>query len=295
MFNEAIRAIFPERHSHGNYPRLSRPSGDLIYAWTESSSHQCLLEHSCYLPEKVWLSEATGGVRYLTLLRDPRVHLHRLLKRFVYAPIANGMSPYSVRDANRRLEDMRNCADHGPSLEVRKAVPDFYLTHVSSDIVGERKWDRSTTVDWLRANPFARNLQAQFMAGWPNAFTTDAEARQQAAEWLGEAAIASLATNFTWFGIVERWDDSMSLLAHTLCLTGAQEAELRRNHGKYEPPPPDYFEKQAQDVPTELRAGIRELNPADFVLYEAALRLFEARLAQMRSDRSKGVRCFPAS
>lgn len=76
---------------------------------------------------------------------------------------------------------------------------------------------------------------------------------------------------FVFVGIVERFDDSMDLLAKALSWPKVQDYETRNTSP----------EKLChEDIPKELLTKITELNQADIELYEYACRLFEKRLGK---------------
>ncbi|EGB02903.1 hypothetical protein AURANDRAFT_68461, partial [Aureococcus anophagefferens] len=133
-----------------------------------------------------------GAVVTVHVLREPVTWLWRTLMRFSYMP---------VEGAARRGSRTASGATHR----------------------GRARGEPASA--WLERNPFAWNMQAQFLAGRPrfDCNRTLAAARDDAdpeallpraeAELADEAALA--------FGLFERLEDSAQLIAHALCLPKA--------------------------------------------------------------------------
>ena len=236
-----------------------------------------------------------GAVVTVHVLREPVTWLWRTLMRFSYMPV-EGAARRGSRTAS------------GATLRGRaRGEP------VSA---------------WLDRNPFAWNMQAQFLAGRPrfDCNRTLAAARNDAdpegllpraeAELADEAALA--------FGLFERLEDSAGLIAHALCLPKATlVAGVRRGDGRRpavedprgaREPRPRRAPPRAPRGPrrgagaagaggaepyhgavldADERARIAARMRLDRELYGYAARLFDDRVARMRRDEAAGATCRP--
>ena len=236
-----------------------------------------------------------GAVVTVHVLREPVTWLWRTLMRFSYMPV-EGAARRGSRTAS------------GATLRGRaRGEP------VSA---------------WLDRNPFAWNMQAQFLAGRPrfDCNRTLAAARNDAdPEGLLPRAEAELADETALaFGLFERLEDSAGLIAHALCLPKATlVAGVRRGDGRRpavedprgaREPRPRRAPPRAPRGPrrgagaagaggaepyhgavldADERARIAARMRLDRELYGYAARLFDDRVARMRRDEAAGATCRP--
>ncbi|KAH8053474.1 hypothetical protein JL720_14683 [Aureococcus anophagefferens] len=227
-----------------------------------------------------------GAVVTVHVLREPVTWLWRTLMRFSYMPV-------EARRGGSRTASERGAYGGGEPASA-----------------------------WLERNPFAWNMQAQFLAGRPrfDCNRTLAAARDDAdpdallraeAELADEAALA--------FGLFERLEDSAQLIAHALCLpkatlvAGVRRARRRRRGRRGRRGPRDGAEATDGDPRSKTRAArashdrdarlLAHPRPAPrrpaaaraapSRLYGYAARLFDDRVARMRRDEAAGATCRP--
>jgi hypothetical protein len=116
------------------------------------------------------------------------------------------------------------------------------------------------------------NAQTRYLAG-EGGVAIDDHAHRVTRDML-ELAKQRLEHDIWWFGLTERFEESVLMLADLLRWKRPQYVSARVTKSRGDEQPPE----------TALLAKIREINALDVELYEHAARLFEQRLASQPPD-----------
>ncbi|ABA57261.1 hypothetical protein Noc_0748 [Nitrosococcus oceani ATCC 19707] len=188
---------------------------------------------------------------YLTMLRHP-------------LPLTFSTYKFILREPGTRVHHLvkeRNMtfSDFLDSPEMRKKVNDMQVRHLSFDL----QHDPDTGPIFLSAE--SRSAVDKWIQDHEVAIS--AEQRLERAKRMLHAC--------TWFGLAERFDESMALLSWTFGWPPlGQVQKLRVASGG----------SNIDDLPEEVREKVLACNELDIALYREAERLFQDRLAGMLSD-----------
>lgn len=169
---------------------------------------------------------------------------------------------------------------------IERAVSHYYFIKDSDPKIYEhpyRKFADSVSLEKFYENPFFRNMQSQYIAGYMSSLFYKRTSDKLISESILEnVAYQNLSRKYVSFGILENFEDSCRIITKKLKLENRLSTISHKKTSK---------RPKVQDLSQKTIDSLKQSNSVDLELYRKAQELLGGRIQMMREglrSRKKG-------